>query len=287
MGNALAGLLRRGSPPFVSVVALAVLTAGCSLVEMPSNSSLAGPPQTAGASTPPASPTAAARPAELDVVQAERQSANARTASASFTERISGATSATISGHLQVQRTPLRIAEQITTTTTGQTAQLSVIVTGAAIYAQTSSAPGYWIKVPLPRVDRTTLLQELRNADPTAQTRLILAAGHARFAGQQTVQGVVTSRYVASVAPTVALAAVPSALRARLAPYVSRITGDIHYVLWIESGDYLKQLRVTERAFSSRITLTETINWVNHPVRITIPHAVSAPSQLAGVLASA
>jgi hypothetical protein len=207
---------------------------------MPSNSSLAGPPQTAGASTPPASPTAAARPAELDVVQAERQSANARTASASFT-----------------------------------------------VYAQTSSAPGYWIKVPLPRVDRTTLLQELRNADPTAQTRLILAAGHARFAGQQTVQGVVTSRYVASVAPTVALAAVPSALRARLAPYVSRITGDIHYVLWIEPGDYLKQFRVTERAFSSRITLTETINWVNHPVRITIPRAVSAPSQLAGVLASA
>jgi hypothetical protein len=253
---------------------------------MPSNRVLAGQPQTAGTSTPSASPTATAPPPQLDVVQAERQSANARTISASLREHVSGALSATISGQVQAQRTPLRISEQLTVTANGQAVQLSVVVTGRAIYAQTSTEPGYWIKVPLPQVDRTALLQELRNVDPTAQTGLLLAAGHARLVGQQTVEGVGTSRYVVSVAPSVALAAVPAALRARVAPYFSLITGDIHYVLWIEPGDHLKQFRVTEPALGSRMTLTETINWVNEPLHIAIPHATAVPSQLGGIFAS-
>jgi hypothetical protein len=285
MGNALSRL-RRSVPLVVSVIALAIATAGCSLVEMPSNRSLAGPPQAAGTSTHSASHTAAAPPPELDVTQAERQSANARTISASFSERISGAAQVTLSGQVQAQRTPLRIAEQLTLTSGGQPLQLEAIVTSRAIYAQMSSEPGYWIKLPLPRVDRSALLQELRNADPTQETSLLLAAGHARFTGRQTVDGVVTSRYVASVAPQAALGAAPSALRARLAPLVSLVTGKIHYVLWIEPGEHLKQFRVTERALGSRITVTETINSVDQPLHITIPQATRVPSSLSGLLAS-
>jgi hypothetical protein len=284
MSNALCRLRR--SAPVVSVILLAVVTAGCSLVEMPSNRSLAGPPPPAVASTPSAS-RAAAPPPQLDVTRAERQSADARTISASVRERITGAVTGTLSGQVQVQRSPLRIAEQLTLTTKGQTLQLSAIVTGSAIYAETSNEPGYWIKIPVPRVDRTTLLQELRSADPTAQTRLILAASHARFTGPQTVDGVATSRYVASLSPSVAIAALPSTLQARLAPYVSLITGDIHYVLWVEPGDHLKQFRVTERALSSKITLTETINWIDQPVHIAIPHATQIPSPIGSVFASA
>lgn len=193
----------------------------------------------------------------------------------------------TLSGQIQAQRTPLRISEDLTLTANGQTLQISAVVTGGAIYAETSNEPGYWIKLALPRVDRTTMLQELRNVDPTAQTRLILAAGHARFTGQQTVEGVATSRYVASVAPAAALAAVPSARRARLAPYVSLISGDIRYVAWVEPGYHLKQFRVTERVLGSKSTLTETINWINQPVHIVIPHATGVPSQLGGVFGTA
>lgn len=287
MGNTLGRLLRSCAPPVASVVVLATLTAGCSLVEMPSNRSLAGPPQTAGASTRSASRTATPPPPELDVTKAERQSANARTMSVSFSERVTGPTRVTLTGQAQIQRTPLRIAEQITVTASGQTGgQVSAIVTSRAIYAETSKNPGYWIKLRLPQVDRTALLQEMRNADPAAQTSLLLAAGHARFTGQQTVEGVVTSRYVASVAPAFALSTLPSAQRARMASFVSLISGDIHYVLWIEPGDQLKQLRMSERVLGSKITVTATINSINQPVNIVIPPATQVPSSVGSVFAS-
>jgi hypothetical protein len=290
MGNGLVRLLRRSAPPVMSVAVLAVLTAGCSLVEMPSNRVLAEQPQTTGSSTPAARPTAsrtAAAPPQLDVTQAERQSANARTMTASFRERVIGPTRVTITGQVQVQRSPLRIAEQLTLTTSGQSVQLSVIVTGKAIYVESLSAPGVWIRVPLPRVFRTTLVPELRNADPTAQARLILAAGQSRLVGRQSVDGAETTRYAVSVAPEVALGLLPSKLRALLAPLASLIDGDIHYVLWIGTDGQLKQYRVAERTFNARITLTETIDSFDQPVDIAIPQATAAPSLGGGVLATA
>lgn len=290
MSSALALLLRRSALTAASMAVLAAVAASCSLVEMPSNRVLAQQPQTgssqtARASTPSAKPTAA--PPQLDVIQAERQSANARTMSVTFSERITGPTRVTLTGQVQVQRTPLRIAEQITVTASGQTAgQVSVIVTSRAIYAETSKEPGYWIKLRLPQVDRSTLLQELRNADPAAQTSLLLAASHARATGKQTVAGVVTSRYVASVAPEVALSTLPSDQSARLAPYFSLIAGDIHYVLWVGPGDQLMRLRMTERALGSKITVTATINSIDQPVHIVIPQATQVPSPVGSVFAS-
>jgi hypothetical protein len=284
MGNAaVRRLLVRSAPPVVGLVVLTLAAAGCSWIQ-PSNQSLAGPASSAGPSQPSASVTAA--PPQLDVTRAERQSADARTISASFRERISGATAVTLSGQVRVQRTPFRIAEQLTMTVGGHTAELNAIVTGAASYVQAPQTSASWIKEPVPNAERKALLAELSNADPTAQTRLILAASHARFAGRQSVEGVVTSRYVGSVAPEVALAAVPSALRARLAPAVSLITGDIHYTLWVEAGNRVKQFRVAERTLSSKITVTETIDWINRPLHIAVPRLSEVPTSSNGVVTS-
>jgi hypothetical protein len=286
MSNTAGRVLRRSAPPVVTVAILAVLTAGCSLLEMPSNKVLAGPPQSAPASTPSATRTAAPKPPQLEVIQAERKSANARTMSVSFTEHVTGPANVTLTGQAQIQQTPMRIADQLTVTGGGPTGQVSVIVTSRYIYAETSKDPGYWIKLRLPHVDRTALLQELRNADPAAQTSLLLAAGHAQFTGQQTVEGVVTSRYVASVAPQVALSELPSAEQAREASFVALITGNIHYTLWIGPGDQLKQLRMRMRALGAKITVTATINSINQPVNIVIPQATLVPSLTGSAFAS-
>jgi hypothetical protein len=253
---------------------------------MPSNRVLAEQPQTTVTSAPSASPRHAPPP-QLDVTQAERESANARSMSVSFCERVTGTTRVTLTGQLQEQRTPLRIAENLTLTGSGHTVEASVIITGKAIYAATSKEPGYWIKLRLPQVDRTGLMQDLRNADPAAQASLLLTATHARSTGRQTVDGVVTSRYVASVAPSVALSTLPSAQSAQMAPFVSLISGDIHYVLWITPGDQLKQLRMSERVLGSKITATATINSINQPVNITIPQATQVPSSVGSMFASA
>jgi len=207
--------------------------------------------------------------------------------SASFRERVIGPTRVTITGQVQVQRNPLLIAEQLTISASGQAVQISTVMTGKAIYVELGSDAGNWIRVPLPRVYRTTLVPELRNADPTAQARLILAAGHSRRLGQQSVDGIVTSRYAVSVTPAVALSLLPSKLRALLAPLASLITGDIHYVLWLGPTGQLKKYRISEQTFNARITLTETINWYDQPVDIAIPNATQAPSLGGGVLATA
>jgi len=207
--------------------------------------------------------------------------------SASFREHISGATSVTLSGQVRVQRTPLRIAEQLTMTARGHTTELAAIVTGAAFYVESPQVSSVWVKVPLPSVDREALLAEVRNADPTSQTGLILAAGHAHFAGHQSVKGVVTSKYVGSIAPETALAVVPSALRARLAPAVSLITGDIGYTLWVDAGNHVKQFRIAERTASSKITLTETIDWINRPLHVGIPRLSEVRTHSNGVVSSA
>ena len=278
MGNATPSLLCRGALAVVVVVA-GLLAASCSLVEMPSNRSLEGPPQSTPSATPSTSESAA--PPVLDAQTAERESANAKTASYSFREQVRGAVRLTVSGLVVVQRTPLRISEQVTAAAGGRTLQLSAIISRRAMYLQaglTPTAPGSWIKVPLPRLDRAALLYDVQNENPMSQVSLLQAGYHPRLVGHQTVDGVLTSKYTGFVTPAAALAALPSAQRAQFAAAASLITGNIRYVLWIGPGNHLRKLRMAEDVSGSTVTLTYLVNWINRPVHITIPRATAVAS---------
>jgi hypothetical protein len=288
MGNATPRLLCRSALAVIAVV-VALMAAGCSLVEMPSNRSLAGPPASAASATPSASHRAA-RPAAqpvLDAQAAERQSAAASTASVSFREQVTGAVRVTLSGQVLVQRTPLRISEQLTASANGRTLQMSAIISRKAMYLQASltscTCTQGWIKVPLPQLDRAALVYDVQNEDPMSQASLLQASDHLRMVGHQTVDGVLTSKYRGYFTPAAALAALPSAERAQLAEVASEITGNIHFVLWIGPGNHVKKIFMTERVLGSKVTLTYIVNWMNQPLHITIPHASSVASLPAGV----
>ena len=284
MGNATPSLLCRSALAVVAVV-VGLLAAGCSLVEMPSNRSLSGPPQSTASATRSTS-QAVAQP-ELDARAAERQSANARTVSVSFREQVSGAVRMTLSGQVLEQRTPLRISEQLTASVAGRTLHMSAIINRRAMYLRASltpSAPGSWIKVPLPRLGRAALLYDVQNANPMSQLSLLQASDHLRLVGHAIVDGVLTSKYRGYFTPAAALATLPAALRDQLAPAASQITGNIHFDLWIGPGHRLKKIRMAETASGSKVILTYTINWINRPLHITTPPATAASSLPAGVV---
>lgn len=290
MDRAAPRLLRRSALAVVAVV-LALLAVGCSWLQ-PSNRSLAGPAPSMLSATPSATPSAsqAVAPPTLDAQAAERQSAAARTVSVSFREQIRGAVRATVSGQVLVQRTPLRISEQLTVTVAGRTAQLSAIINRRAMYLQASLTPGApesWIKVPLSQLGLSTRIYDVQNEDPMSQVSLLQASDHLRLEGPQTVDGVPTSKYAGYLTPAAALADMPSAERAQLAPIASQITGDIHFVLWIGPGEQVKKIRMAETVAGSKVTLTYVVNWLNRPVHIAIPHAAGAASLPAGVVETA
>ncbi len=283
MDNAPLRLLSRSSLAAI-VVVVTLLGTGCSLVEMPSNRSLAGPPKSAPSVTPSASQAAA--PPQLDAQAAERQSAAARTASVSFCEQVRGAVRLTVSGQLLVQRTPLRISEQLAVTANGRTAQMLAIISRRAMYLQASLTPGAaesWIKVPLAQLGQPTRTYDVQNEDLMSQVSLLQASDHLGLAGLQTVDGVPASKYTGYLTPAAVLAGMTSAERAQLAPITSQITGDIHFVLWIGPGSQVKKIRIAETVAGSKVTLTYIVNWLNRPVHIAIPHAAAVASLPAGV----
>jgi hypothetical protein len=274
----------------VLATVVALMTGGCSLLEMPSNSSLEGPAPTVSSLGPAisaSSPGTKGAAPELDAEKAERQSADARTASVSIRERVSGTVHATLSGQVLLQAKPLRISEQLSVVVADRTLQLSAIINSRAMYVNASltpDAPENWVKIPLWRLGGPALLYNVRNADPMSQTRLFLAGQHPHLVGKRTVDGVVTTKYTGYFAPSAALASLPPALRSELAPAISQISGNVHFALWVGPDNYVKKIRETETVSGNRVTLTYTVNWFNHPVHITIPHATAVAGAAAGLV---
>ncbi len=206
--------------------------------------------------------------------------------SASVDEQISGAVPETSSGLILTERTPWRISMQLTDVVGGRTVQLSAIINRKAMYLQsaslTPSAPEAWIKVPLQQHGQAALLHDVQNENPMSQVGLLQAGDHLHLVGHETVDGVLTSKYKGYFSAAAGLAAIPSWQRTEFAAVASQITGNIHFVLWIEPGNQVKKIRMTETVSGSKVTITYTINWINRPLHITIPHATATVSLPAG-----
>ena len=285
-GNAMVRLLR-GSTRCVLAGLVALLTVGCSLVEMPSNSSLAGPPPKAQATTP--TPAARASPSltgpTLDVVDAERQSAGATTMSATLSVRLVGTTDVGISGKLEVQSDPTVISEHVHETVGSQGTWFTGILNDSGLYlkskALTPSANGRWIEITFAELSELSpdagALQRSLNNDPISQSKLLLAsqqlpaADHLRRTGHRVIEGTSTTAYTGFFTPAAALSALPATQRAQLAPDLQEIQGNISFYLWIGPGNQIKRLTEIEHLPAATIKVSYTINWIDRPLHLTIP----------------
>jgi len=229
-----------------------------------------------------------ANPAQLTaaqvVQQAARQQLGLNSESATISEHISGATSATIDGTVELQRKPLLMSMNLNLSgaASGQTATVRAIVTSSVMYMKLSSMAGMpaelaakWLRIPLTGLSQSSpfaaLQRELQNENPASQFAGMNAASHLHAAGTQIVSGVTTTKYTGSFAPLAAVKALPAAQREAVSPYLDLIKGDVVFSVWIDSSHYVREIQETEHVGGATITLEGTYGSFNEPVKIPLP----------------
>lgn len=205
--------------------------------------------------------------------------------SATVSERVSGPVSVELNASVQAQIRPLRLSVRLSESVAAQHIPITMIANSSAMYLKLgaalpgipSAARGKWLKLPFaelgPSSPFASLQQSLQNANPASQTRQLLALTHLHAEGPATVDGVSTTKYEGSFAPSAALKELPASQRAQLAPVMNQIKGDVAVSVWIDGQKQIRKLTETEEVAGSTVALTMTINSYNQPVHIAFPSA--------------
>jgi hypothetical protein len=231
-------------------------------------------------------------PAQV-LADAAHKAASVSTLSATFSEKISGLTGGSINASVQEVRKPLQMSMTMTESIDGQTIPLSAVLTQKAMYMKFGSAQGLpkamigkWIEFPLTGLgggEFATLLQSVQNENPASQAQLLVTSKHLRAAGKQVIAGVETTKYVGSFTPSTALKALPASERNALAPALKQVNGDIHFTVWIDGSDQIRQFVDVETVAGESVTSTFTFDSFNQPLTIKTP----PPSQVTRIPSSA
>jgi hypothetical protein len=233
------------------------------------------------------------------VVRASRQSTRLRSVSATLTEHISGAASATITGTMTEQRNPLLLSMSIDENAGGASIPISAIITSDAFYMKFKAGSlgmpkalvHKWIKIPFSVLGSGsifgTLMKSVQNNNPIVQTQLLVAAEHLRAVGTQTVGGVSTAKYTGFFTPSTAVKDLTPSLRTALAPALKLITGNVAVSIWIDQQHHVRKLAEVERVGANTVTVVCTFSDFNQPVHISVPPASQVLTPPASALSGA
>jgi hypothetical protein len=270
----------RQAAPVILCGAALVLAAGCSSAGTTAATSASPKAHSSGSGTSPQNATQA-------ITAAAQTSQRIKSIAASITEHASSGTSTSTSGTVEEQLRPtLQMSMHLTTAVAGRPTSLDGVITSKVMYLKIGSlakALGKsWIEIPLSELSngKTSfgqLVQNLTNSDPLKETSLFTAAKNARVVGTQTIDGVSTTHYAGSYAPSQALANLPAKLRAELAPAMKAVQGKVTFNLWIDGQHQVRKVTETEQVDGQTITSTFVVTAINQPVHVTTP----PPSQVA------
>jgi hypothetical protein len=243
----------------------------------------------------------AAKPASMSPQQAvdaaARQAGHISSATATLTEDVGGSTGETISGRVVEQLKPALLLSMTLNIGIGGAPgeTLGGIITGKAMYlhssAFTKAAGKPWIEIPFSILGGANsslaqLFKSLSKINPAQQVEVFAGARNVRDAGTQVVNGVSTTHYAGSIAPSAGLAALPSGLRKALAPGLKAIAGDIRFNLWIDGQHQIIKALDTETVNGQTVTTTVMFSAINQPVHITLPPTSQVATIPAGALGS-
>jgi hypothetical protein len=262
--------------PAIVAAATVLFTAGCSLVAMPSSQSPTGRPKQAQSSPEPsASQAKLAGPAQQTATAAQ-SATQSRTLSVYVSEQVGGAEPMSWQAQVVERRAPMLAYGRYTANISGLRLAYTAIIDGTATYMRFSTpvvvAPKPWIELVSPQQNELGgLLDSIISYDPTALSQPLLTCKDVHLVGHQEVAGVPTSEYRALLTPSAALAAMPTAQQAVLAPATTTVRGDIQYLIWIAPGSQIRKMRVIEHTAHATVTITETIRWYDRPAIVTVP----------------
>ena len=274
---------RRAAATGLSAAMLA-LAAACSS---------AGTGSVAGHGSP--APATSSAPAALSprqaVLDAAVQTRRVNSAVETLNVQESGTTSSTATGTIQFRLKPtLEADEDLNVSAAGQTTQIKLIVTGAALYfsepAVASQVGKPWLKIELSALHGTSLanvaqlVQDLQGNDFANQSQMLTAATNTHVVGTQTVEGIPTTEYAGSFRPSAGLKVLPASIRKLLAPELQALGNNvISFQEWIDGQHYLRKLTEVETVNGNVLRTTIIITAINQPVQITLPPAGQTASE--------
>lgn len=290
----------RRSPTVLAGVALAVSLTACG------SDSVAGastsPPRSVAATTPAGTSTAATGPAPSanaitsatatptagsDAAQVARAAsaavAAARTARFTFTSAAGGQK---VSGKGAFRLDGQRFDTAVTVTVPGQEAGTStvqaVLVDGIIYFRlppEDAPAGKPWLKIsptddtPLAQGIAPLLDQLTESADPTKTLDLLAAADSFQAAGQEKVDGVSTTKYVATIDVAKAAAAASGPAKAGYQALSDKGVTTIDYTLWIDGADLPRKFATSGGTGAAGFTAAGTYSAWGEPVDVAAPPA--------------
>jgi hypothetical protein len=207
--------------------------------------------------------------------EAVSQAAALTSARATFTTQVSGLT--TVFGRVSEQLRPQRVTLSMTTVDGADRFGVTEVVTDSAVFLR---APGLansvgkpWISVPVSGLTADPALTGLyqTGAIPTIDAAMIGTATGVRSTGPRTVNGVRTTRYLGTVEPAQALRRLSPAERQLLAPELTAVSGDLHFVAWIDAHHNLVKLQTSATIDGLSTVTTVVVTAFNERLHVTVP----------------
>ena len=198
------------------------------------------------------------------------------------------------SGTFQLQLKPSLTVE----TTLNVGLPVEEILTGTDVYLKvpipdipqdSAQASKPWFETPLSGQSADlsdTVNQMVQEAveygDPLTLLQELTASKNARETGTQEIDGVNTTCYTGTVAPSAAAATLSPSFRSYLDPDLKTIQGDISWSIWTDSQHNLRKLTENYTQEGTKFSLTITVTSINRPVTVKLP----PPSQVTVLSAS-
>lgn len=269
--------------------AIAIAAAGCSSA---SHSSAFNP---GGGSTTPANSQGGGGQATLTALDAVHMAATKaskmKSFAATFSMKVSGATSLNMSGSMRGKLHPVEMYANLPNMQAlGQHLSMAEIITSKAIYlkmpqiAQQTGKP--WAEVKFSALKGTagaglgSMMQQVSSQSPSSQAAMLLGASHARVVGHGVINGVSVTEYAGSYPLAKALSKIPASLRSKAAASGFKT---ISFKLWLDSAYQMHKMTLVEKGSMASMTMNIVMTSINQPVHIPFPSA----SQVVSIPASA
>jgi hypothetical protein len=227
-------------------------------------------------------------PPRQALLAAATQAQQVTSASEALTVNVSGASSSTVTGTIQIRLKPTPLAsEDLQMTAAGTSTRIKMILTSGAIYfseaSLTSQLGKPWIKTDLSGLSALAgtsgaslaqLFRSLQSNNFTSQAQLFTVARNTRVVGTQLVDGVTTTDYAGSFTAADGLKALPAGFRQALAPELQALgTSTIYFREWVDGQHHLRKVTEVETVNGDTVNTTINITAINQAVHITLPPA--------------
>jgi hypothetical protein len=222
--------------------------------------------------------------AQQAINMAAATSQRINSASTTMAVKVSGSTSATTTGSMQLQLKPsLLMSASLNIAAAGRTIPVDEVLGSQAVYVKVPGVSALtgkpWLKISFTQLSGKLgaaygqLLQSMQNGNPLSQTKLFEVSKNVHATGTQVINGVQTTRYTGSYSAASARAALSPSQRKLLGSQLNSLTGDVLFTVWIDGQHHVRRVIETEHVGGSTVNTTINITAIDQPVHITLPPA--------------